>query len=579
MRSSIRFRSPIPWRAYLGMLALLLLFIAADADAQRSRRQGRDRRGRTSTVKKDSRMRTSQSNRARTTTRTREQSDPAQVVGPADLAQQALDGATLDAPARTKRPAPPSPPITAEQLALLAAYQREVEGVPLKGYAEPERPAPPLRPLYAEGSFGMYLTAALRAGYSGNSWPYDYSAHLAAQTTNGFEDNGSRSGISVGANGGYIIDDGYGIFSGGHMGADVDYISEKYRRYALPDAPERSRGAWSIGMDGQNSYNGTAFELYGKYRRLTLTEATEVGESSLDGGLDIRVPYMGLTVGGETDLRLTYLAGKSISFGRLSGYAKYSNAVFALRGGVSIGAGDNSDNSTTVKIAPLAEVDLFPMHGVTITAALTGGLSQNSLGQLLATNPYVTSNPLIQHEVESIGYRGTLRIEPTQSFALRLTAGRGDYDHYSYFRETADALFAPEYGVATVTKVMGDLQWEISQRALFAATATFVESRLDQDGSQVPFVPKWDAEILYTQRLASIPLTITGSARYIGERDGIGGNRMEAVPLLGLKGRYTITSLFDVTLELANLANTRYELWPGYRERGLFGAVGLGVRY
>lgn len=572
------------------MFVFLLLFVTADAEAQRSRQRGRDKRAKTSVTKKSPAKKKEKKkkpqvvsrNRTRTAPATSQRAVPVEMEptgGPADLARQTFEGRSSSTPGRTKRPAPASPPLTAEQLQVLTAYQREVDGVPLKGYAEPERLRQPLRPLYAEGSIGMYVTAGLRAGFSGSSWPYDYSAQLAVHTTDGFIDNASKSGFSIGAKGGYIIDDGYGIFSGGHMGAGVEYSTENYRRYAAPGAPERSRGGWSIGMDGQNSYNGTAFELRGGYGVLTLDEAEPVTESSLDGGVDIRVPYMGLTIGGGADLHLTQLDGTSISYGKFDAYAKYSNAIFAIRGGLSLGAGDNSDESTTVKIAPLAEVNLFPLHGVTIAAGITGGLSRGSMRQLLATNPYIVLNPLIRHEVERIGYRGTLRIEPTQGFALRLSGGIGEYDTYSFFRETSGALFAPDYDKATITKIGGDVQWEIGSRSLMAASATFMESRLDTSGTQVPYVPKWDAEVLYTQRLASLPLSITANARYIGQRDGTGGAIMEAVPILGLKGRYAITSLFDATLELGNLTNARYELWPGYRERGFFAAVGAGVRY
>lgn len=569
------------------MFVFLLLFVTADAEAQRSGQRGRDKRAKTSATKKpaakkEKKPQVVSRSRTRNAPATSQRAVPVEMEptgGPADLARQTFEGRASSAPGRTKRPAPASPPLTAEQLQMLTAYQREVDGVPLKGYAEPERLRQPLRPLYAEGSIGLYLTAGLRAGFSGNSWPYDYSAQLAVHTTNGFINNGSRSGFSIGAKGGYIIDDGYGIFSGGHMGAGVEYSTDNYHRYAAPGAPERSRSAWSIGMDGQNSYNGTTFELRGGYGALSLEEAELVTESSLDGGVDIRVPYMGLTIGGGADLHLTQFDGTSISFGKFDAHAKYSNAIFAIRGGFSLGAGDNSDGSTTAKIAPLAEINLFPLHGVTIAAGITGGLSRGSMRQLLATNPYIVLDPLIRHEVERIGYRGTLRIEPAQAFALRLSGGIGEYDTYSFFRETAGALFAPNYGKATITKIAGDIQWEITSRSMLAASATFMESLLDTAGTQVPYVPKWDAEVLYTQRLVSLPLSITAIARYIGQRNGTGGAIMAAVPILGLKGRYAITSLFDATLELGNLTNARYELWPGYRERGFFAAVGAGVRY
>lgn len=571
------------------IVACLMMLAASEADAQRSKRQSQ-KKGKTTQVQKKKSARpaasgprrstASDSRRVSTTARTGTTvTEPAEQSGPADLAQQTADGGGADQPVQSKRPAPPAPPITAEQLQAMNPYKREMEGLPLRGYAEPERSPRPTRPIYAEGSFGMYMTAGLRAGATGSSWPYDYSAHLSAQTTDGFVDNASRLDLLVGARGGYIIDEGYGIFSGGHMGAEVEYRSEKYRRYALPGAPERAVAGWNVGMNGQNSYDGTTFELNGAYRQLALTDTAEVGEQSFDGSLSIRTPYMGLTLGGDADLHLTYLDDKSISLGRLGGYAKYSTSVFSLRGGFTAGAGENSDGNTTVKIAPLAELNFFPLSGVTLGAGITGGISGSNLQNFLEMNPYVVARPLVQHEVEGLGYTAMVRIEPAQAFGLRVTGARSHYDRYAYFRDTDNALFAPAYDKATVTKITGDLYWEIDPSAMIATMATFMESKLEETGATIPYVPKWDAELMITKRLAAIPLTITATARYIGERETINGTAMEAVPLVGVKGRYRISSLFDISLELNNLSNTRYELWPGYRERGLFGAVGVGIRY
>ncbi len=569
-------------------VAFLLLLVTPGADAQQRKRQKQEKKGTAAPVQQQ-RTRTpagsgntsqgataSESASARKTDKTPSAADAMPAGGPADLAQQAASGQPAG---RTKRPAPPSPPLSVEQLQALNPYKREIEGIPLRGYAELERSSLPTQPIYAEGSLGMYMTAGVRAGAAGNSWPYDYSAHVSGHTSNGFVDNASRSGFQVGAAGGYIIDEGYGIFSGGHMGAEAEYRTESYRRYALQAAPERNVRGWNIGMNSQNSYNGTAFELNGIYRQLTLADAGDTGEGSLEGSLKIRVPYRGLTVGGEADLRLTYLDGRSISFGNVGGYAKYSTSVFSLRGGFSIGAGENSDMTTTVKIAPLAELNFFPLSGVTLGAAITGGLHQSTLRNLLMLNPYVVANPLVQHEVERFGYKATVRIEPTQSFALRLSGARGDYDQYSYFGNAADALFAPGYDKATITKIIGDFYWEIGTGTMVAAMATFMESQLELTGAEIPYVPKWDAELMLTKRLGSIPLTMIATARYIGERRTEGGGVMDAVPLVGLKGRYRLSSLLDATVELSNLGNARYELWPGYRERGVFGAVGIGIRY
>jgi hypothetical protein len=209
---------------------------------------------------------------------------------------------------------------------------------------------------------------------------------------------------------------------------------------------------------------------------------------------------------------------------------------------------------------------------------VTGGIVQNTLRGLLDINPYVVASPLIHHEDERIGYRASFKFEPWQSFALRVTGASSSYNDYAFFVPAADALFAPVYGKASVTKITGDFYLELGRSDMVAGQGTFMETSLDSTGTRVPFVPKWDAELMYTKRFTALPLTMTATARYIGPRDGSG---VELIPatLLGLKGRYAITSHFDATLELSNLINQEYEIWPGYRERGFFAAAGIAIRY
>jgi hypothetical protein len=499
--------------------------------------------------------------------------------GPADLAQQTLLGTGGDRPVRTKRSSPAVAPLTGDQLQVIAAGNQEIEPASLRGYPELERPRGVAQPFYAEGSIGIYTTAALRAGYYGTSWPYDYAIHADAGSTSGFVDNATKLDLGIGARGGYVIGDGYGIFSGGHMGGDADYGYTRYRRYAIAAAPERTRKGLALGINGQNSYNGTTFELAGGYRNLTLSDSADTKESSIDGSAKVRTQWNRLMVGGEADLRITSLAGTAIGYGGMEAYAKYSTGVISLKAGGAFGVGGNSDGSSVTRLAPLAEINLYPFYGVTLSAGVTGGVAQNTLRGLLDLNPYVIAAPLIHHEAERIGYRASFRFEPWQSFGLRVSGARSSYDDYAYFVPAPNGLFAPVYGDATVTKVTGDTYFEAGRSDMIAVQATFMETSLDSTGSRVPYVPKWDAELMYMKRFSAVPLTLTATARYIGARDSSGAAPMSAVTLVGFKARYAITSHFDATFELNNLINQTYELWPGYRERGFFGAIGIGIKY
>lgn len=499
-------------------------------------------------------------------------------TGPVDLAQQTAEGRGGRNTARSRRAAPPIPPLSADQLRAINNDGPETESIGLRGYPDAERQRS-TRPFYAEGSLGLYATGSIRAGYHGNSWPYDYSAQLGFSGTNGFVDNGSQQSLQLGARGGYIIGNEYGIFSGGYMGADVKYERERYQRFAALGAPERSRSGWMAALDGRNSNAGLSFELNGGYRQMSLEDSGTTEETSLDGSARVRAEWSRLAITGEADLRLTNLAGTSLSYGRLRAFARYTFPLVTLRLGATLGVGANNDGTSASVLAPLAEVNVFPFRGVTLAAGIDGGVAQNTLRELLASNPWVVADPVVRHREERIGYRAAIRVEPWQTFGARLTAGRSAYDNYAVFARATNAQFAPGYAAVTSTRVAGDMFLEFGPRDMIAVQATYHDATLDSSGGQAPYVPALEAEAMYVKRIEDLPLTITGTIRYVGERDDETGTTLAGAVLLGVKGRYALTRNITATLELANLANARYELWPGYRERGFFGAVGVAASF
>lgn len=498
---------------------------------------------------------------------------------PTDLAFGTINGQNTSPASRARSLSAP-PHLSQAELRVLDNRRRNTESlVPLRGYPTTERSSVPNRPGYADGSFGLHATARLRAGYSGSSWPFDYYGSLAFDMSDGYSDDNAMRALSVGAGAGYIIDEGYGMFSGGHMGADVRYDNNRYHLYALASSPVRSSDNWSVGTSGANTWAGVSYEAAARFRSLGIDDDSLTSrETSLDGMLSLSTTWQGLAIGAQTDLRLTNLDGGSISFGRIEGFGSYSNRFMTARAGVQFSAGANSDGTTSGTIAPTGELRLFPLHGLTLIGTVTGGLSPTSLAALSRVNPYIALAPTVRQLRENVGYQIHARIEPSRAFALRATAARSHYNDYAYFDSLRDGRFQAQYGGAIVNRIIGDLTWRMDEINSIVASAEFTEGLID-DRRALMFTPKWVADLLYTRRLSGIPLEIDAGARYIGTRPSSGGRSLEQVVLLNLGGRYAVATRLDLTLEVRNLLDASYQLWEGYDERGIFAAVGVSARF
>lgn len=499
---------------------------------------------------------------------------------PTNLAQLTQEGKSVGPLAGVRQQPVPMPPLDSADLQSLAPVRLYPEVVvPLRGYPLAEPPARQDRPAFAEAAFGLYTTGSFRLGYSGVSWPYDYYVRAEGLSSRGFIDNAGKTALSGAIGGGYIIDEGYGMFSGGHMGADLDYDMQNYRRYAIAEAPERTRNGWQVAASGGNTYGGVTFDARGRYRALTLTDSANAKESSLEGSLQLSTLWKGFKLGGDADLRLTSLSGTSIGYGNVGAYVSYSTSFFTARAGGSIGFADNNDGTSDTKVAPGAELRIYPLPGISIAGAVSGGIAPTSLQTLLQTNPYVSIHPTVKQEIERLGYSVTLRVDASRVFGLRVRAARSTYDNYAYFGLPVEGIFAPLYDNATITKIDGDCFLRLDNANGLVASAIYMETILDETGSQVPYVPKWQVSGSYSHRMSVLPLTLTATARMIGSRTSAAGASWDPVTLVDLEGTYTISGMFDAFVTLQNILDTRYQIWEGYRERGVYGAVGIRTRF
>lgn len=477
----------------------------------------------------------------------------------------------------------PTIPLTELQLTQLAAYRREGSRIPPRPYAAVADHVINPAPIYGEARLGLYSTADLQAGIAGRSWPYDYLLSLRASTTEGSSDNARRSDLSVDASGGYVINNNAWIFSGGHMGAEVSYGRRSLALYALATPPDRSIQEWGVALTGANTFLDDEFTLQGRYRGLTLDDddGANVREHALEGRVTVGTPWMGFVLEGDAMLSLASMSGTAIPFTRVSGGLSLRRQVVTLHAGGALSTGENSDGSSVTRVTPTARATITPTPGISFAAEATGGIGQWKGADLLAANPYalMSSGVVARHEDQKIGYRGELRIDPTEWFGLHLSVSHAPYASYVSYGSSENGRFRPLFQETTIDQVTGETMIRFDDNNLFTGLFRFAETTLDESNRPLPFTPRWFIEAMHSARIAPLPLSVIVGVRYIGTRIDGSGETMKDVVLLSMEGRYRLNSLLEATAIITNPLDTRYQIWQGYDERGIHAALGLALRH
>ena len=461
--------------------------------------------------------------------------------------------------------------------------------IPLRGYPAPDDPPRPEKPIYLEGGIGLNTTAQVRAGLSGDSWPFNYHGRFEYFFSNGFIENGEESRIAASLGGGYIIGLDYGIFSGGYMGGDVGYDRRAWRLYALESAPERSSDAWYVEAETGAAIDRLDLKGKGRVRHFSVEQLAapsegptagngfDLGMTSIEGELQGKTSTGSILWNGTVDLRLTSAAGSSLAYGMVDLRTGVDFGIFRLRAGGNLGVAEGSDGRSRSLISPVGEVRIAPFDGISLTGRLRGGLHQTTPDRVLDVNRYAALDAAWLPEEESRGYEVILNLVPSTSWGVRGSASRRDFDSRLHFEAPFGGTFTPVYDAVLIDRVDADFFWDVTSRDRVAAIVAFTEGERS-DGSPLPYMPRWDAEIFYHRRLFNIPSTAGGSIRYIGERQSGSGTMLDPVMLISLDWSYTVASLFDAVLTARNVLGSSYQIWEGYQERGFFLSVGVRAR-
>jgi hypothetical protein len=301
-----------------------------------------------------------------------------------------------------------------------------------------------------------------------------------------------------------------------------------------------------------------------------------LSETSLEGQLEAGMSQVGVGWFGDLDARLTSSSRGALNYGRLRLGAEIEEGPVSFRAGGALAAGAGSDGETIGSLTPFASIKLAPFDGLNLSGKITGGVRQNSIASVMKVNRYASLDGPFLPEDERLGYGISLHLEPWRSWGVRVDGSRQFFDQYLTFGPEYGGEFATSYTGAVIDRVTSDGYIRFDGQNDIALVVRYVSASTDE-GDGLPYVPKWDGQLMYSRRLFNVPIELKGSIRYIGERSGATGE-LDPVALVGFEWIYSFGSTLDFVLDAENLFNQDYQIWEGYNERGLFVSLGARVR-
>ena len=444
------------------------------------------------------------------------------------------------------------------------------------------------RSIYFEGSVGLNNVKDLRAGFSGQREPFHYYTTIDYHSSDGVVKNDNHSTFALTAGSQYMLDPDNDMFNGGYLGLEASVGRQTYRLHSLLPVPTRSLMNWQLEAQGKAIIGGITLQGVSQIHHSSLEEkpqtsdiqrrvlATQgiVSETFIENSLNGRFSALGFDWRGELTMRTTRAATNS-SDGRFDIALLYKLPLLTVEGGGNLCLYKEEEKRAVSHIAPHAEVRFFPFHGLSFSGKVTSGdMHMPTSYDLFTTNPYTDLRSTCQPEDESHSYSMKVHIDPKPSWGVQLEASKQEYDSYLQFVKTGEGKFTSHYSEASIHTVSGDFFAHINSENSIAGTLQFSDGTYPDD-SRMPYIPQWKGELFFSRNLRQMPLTVTGSAHYISQRNGE-TTALDPVLLFGFEWSYSMANYLDFVVETQNLFAQKYQLWEGYDEGGLY--LTFGVR-
>lgn len=509
---------------------------------------------------------------------------------PIDLPEFIVTGKErIEVPSSAKQP--PAKPLSLKAQILDSLNPTEKHPMPkLPAHALPN----PIRtftmwPGFVEASLGNYITPRVVAGYSLKAGGYRIDLLGSAEgAIDAWAPNAEYMKANIDVLSTYTAPPEFLFFAGSVTEVDLAFKTNAYKLYALSDAPKRNTSSLlaSVNVDGE--YEGFNYDGGASFASRTMvTDATlaspvitssDVSDNTLRGYLTLEQKWEKYDVGARLDLRFSSFAGNAYPFMEGNVFARYSNTLLRLSGGVGLQSATSTTNASHFGLLLLGNLDLFLADALTLQADFRSGLRQVTFTDLLDENPYVSASTTLDAAYDVFDIHSAVVLRPSLSLAATVGVRIRQTDRQPVWIGDSTRTFAPMYASATMLQIPADVRWILTARDVLSADFTFTAASIDSVVQ--PYVPAVKASLSYERDWTPTIRSVIGAV-YIGDRYADMANQITLSGYVDvrLRAEMDLSPAFSMHVRAENLMANAIVLWNGYAERGAFFSGGITWKF
>jgi len=456
---------------------------------------------------------------------------------------------------------------------------------------------------YLKGSYGLFNTPALAAGYGFYLDRFDIFANVGLQVSGGDAVNSEYNKFFVDVSSNYIADEKFFIFGGSSTRTGFLINSQDYNFYGYAQRPRDTdyydrnlfQGKFYVVSDGAHenilfSVGGSANYINAKNNSKAINNisnpvgnryaiGSDINNIFVDGFLTIKNYWKNFLLAGNVMLNFESVGGNSLNYYQFDGSASYFDENISILARAGIQIANNSANTSRGGLLLLGNIEYRMNKLFTVKAEVSSGLEKTNFEEIIKYNPYLSTRAFIDHRYDIANIKGALLFHPNEKIAIMGGIDLRYADRNLVFVTDTLAQFKLEYINGTVNDIFGEILWNFTDADRFIAKVNFNINHL-ADSRNLTYTPPFKSSGTYYRKWFNRLGTFV-TANIVGAKDVATVNnskqpnrQINSYFSLDLGADYTLKK-FNIFAKINNLTNSEIYFWDGYRERGMFGSLGL----